>query len=109
MINRNYIAILFVSMLVLSTLAAMTQTGSKAGVPHFESVAHLAQLRRHINLDEDWRFHFGHAADPAKDFNYSISTIFSKSGGAAGTAIDARFKDSGWRKLDLPHDWVVEL
>ena len=41
MINRNYIAILFFSMLVLSTLAAMAQTGSKAGVPHFESVAHL--------------------------------------------------------------------
>jgi beta-galactosidase len=72
-------------------------------------VAQVGSLRRRINLDEDWRFHLGHAADPTKDFKYSISTIFSKSGGAAGTAIDPRFNDSGWRKLDLPHDWAVEL
>jgi beta-galactosidase len=60
-------------------------------------------------MNEGWKFHFGHAADPAKDFNYSIATIFSKTGGAARTAIDARFDDSKWRTLDLPHDWAVEL
>jgi beta-galactosidase len=65
--------------------------------------------RQHINFDNDWKFHFGHAANPEKDFNYSIATIFSKSGGAARTAIDPRFKDSAWRTLDLPHDWAVEL
>ena len=58
---------------------------------------------------KDWKFHFGNAANPEKDFNYSIATIFSKSGGAAGTAIDPRFKDSAWRTLNLPHDWAVEL
>ncbi|MBL7743236.1 MAG: glycosyl hydrolase 53 family protein [Chitinophagaceae bacterium] len=65
--------------------------------------------RQKINFDNDWRFHFGHAADPEKDFNYSIATIFSKSGGAANTAIDLRFKDSAWKRLNLPHDWAVEL
>ncbi len=65
--------------------------------------------RRQINLDRDWKFEFGHAANPEKDFNYGIRTIFSKSGGAFGTAIDSRFKDSAWRNLDLPHDWAVEL
>lgn len=65
--------------------------------------------RQRINFDKDWLFHFGHAANPEKDFNYSIATIFSKSGGAARTAIDPRFKDSAWRKLNLPHDWAVEL
>jgi len=65
--------------------------------------------RQQINLDRDWRFHFGHAANPEKDFNYSIRTIFSKSGGAWQTAIDPRFRDSAWRKLNLPHDWAVEL
>jgi len=60
-------------------------------------------------MDENWKFHFGHAADPLKDFNYSVTTIFSKSGGAYGTAIDPGFKDSSWRTLQLPHDWVVEL
>ncbi|MGF2411974.1 beta-galactosidase GalA [Ferruginibacter sp.] len=66
-------------------------------------------FRQQKNLDNDWKFHFGHAANPEKDFNYSIKTIFSKSGGAAGTAIDAKFKDSAWRTLNLPHDWAVEL
>lgn len=65
--------------------------------------------RQQIDFDNGWRFHFGHAGDPEKDFNYSISTIFSKSGGAPKTAIDPRFDDSKWRKLDLPHDWAVEL
>ncbi len=65
--------------------------------------------RLRMSLDEGWSFHFGHAANPEKDFNYGIATIFSKSGGAAGTAIDPRFNDSAWKKLDLPHDWAVEL
>lgn len=65
--------------------------------------------QRQTNIDEGWKFHFGHAADPEKDFNYSITTIFSKSGGAARTAIDPRFNDREWRTVDLPHDWAVEL
>lgn len=65
--------------------------------------------RQKIDFDKNWKFHLGHASNPEKDFNYSIATIFSKSGGAAGTAIDPRFKDSTWRSLDLPHDWAVEL
>jgi beta-galactosidase len=65
--------------------------------------------RKKINIDGNWRFHFGDASDPGKDFNYSIATIFSKSGGAAKTAIDARYNDSSWRAQDLPHDWAVEL
>lgn len=65
--------------------------------------------RQHIRFDTDWKFHLGHAANPEKDFNYSTATIFSKSGGASGTAIDPRFKDSAWRTVQLPHDWAVEL
>jgi len=62
-----------------------------------------------MNMDEDWKFHFGNAADPEKDFNYGLVPIFVKSGGAARTAIDVRFNDSSWRTLTLPHDWAVEL
>ncbi|MBV9960939.1 MAG: glycosyl hydrolase 53 family protein [Parafilimonas sp.] len=64
---------------------------------------------RKINFDNNWKFAFGSANNPAKDFNYSVTTIFSKSGNAPGTAIDPKFYDSSWRKLNLPHDWVVEL
>ena len=65
--------------------------------------------RKKISFDDNWKFHLGNAADPSKDFNYSIANIFSKSGNAAGTAIDPRFNDNSWRTLNLPHDWVVEL
>ncbi|MBK6635551.1 MAG: hypothetical protein IPG38_15765 [Chitinophagaceae bacterium] len=64
--------------------------------------------KKKINFDDDWKFAFGNANDPAKDFNYSIATIFSKTGAAQKTAIDPKFNDSNWRKLSL-HDWAVEL
>jgi len=65
--------------------------------------------RKQLRFDEDWKFSLGHAADPAKDFNFRIAPIFSKSGKAEGTAIDPRFNDSAWRTVQLPHDWAVEL
>lgn len=64
---------------------------------------------RKINFDDSWKFHFGNAYDPSKDFNYGIAVVFKKTGEATGTAIDPKFKDSNWRSLDLPHDWAVEL
>ncbi len=69
----------------------------------------LVHSQDRTNIDEGWKFHFGHADNPDKDFSFSTRTIFSKSGGAGGTAIDPRFKDSAWRDIDLPHDWAVEL
>lgn len=68
-----------------------------------------SQDRTKLNIDEDWKFHLGNASDPAKDFNYSIANIFSKSGAAGNSAINPKFNDSSWRTLNLPHDWVVEL
>lgn len=64
---------------------------------------------RKVNIDQDWKFSFGHASNPKEDFNYGIAVLFSKSGSAVNTAIDPRFDDSHWRSLNLPHDWAVEL
>jgi beta-galactosidase len=77
------------------------------GLLFFWSVSINAQKK--LNFDEGWKFHFGHAANPDKDFNYSTATIFSKSGGAAKTAIDPKFIDSTWTSVNVPHDWAVEL
>lgn len=68
-----------------------------------------AQNRIHQNFDRDWKFAFGHAQNPEKDFHYSLETVLSKSGAAPNTAIEPRFSDSSWRSLNLPHDWAVEL
>jgi len=65
--------------------------------------------RLSMNIDENWKFSFGNSSDPVKDYNYGIATIFAKSGGVVNTAIDPKFKDDGWRTVDLPHDWAVEL
>jgi beta-galactosidase len=62
-----------------------------------------------ILFDEGWKFHLGHAGDPVKDFNYRVSTIYSKSGKAENTAIDPKFNDKEWSDVQLPHDWAVEL
>ena len=62
-------------------------------------------------LDFGWRFQFGHADDPAKDFGFGAQNreaTFAKSG-AFPPVTRANFDDSAWRSIDLPHDWAVEL
>ncbi len=73
------------------------------------SLSQPIEARKKINFDEGWRFQLGHAADAAKDFNFTIANIFSKSGKGDGSAVDPKFNDSAWRQLNLPHDWAVEL
>ena len=68
-----------------------------------------ANAQKKINLDEDWKFHFGNSANPEKDFDYSKTSLFFKSNVFATTVINPKFVDSTWRSLNLPHDWVVEL
>ena len=72
-------------------------------------VAQNTSVRTHINFDDDWKFKFGNAADPSKDFNYGITAIFAKSGKTDNTALAFKFNDVEWRTLNLPHDWAVEL
>ena len=66
--------------------------------------------RERLLLDFAWRFHFGHADDPAKDFGFGDgrSGNFQKTGNFLPAGALA-FDDSDWRPLDLPHDWAIEL
>ena len=65
--------------------------------------------RQRMRIDDGWRFALGHAADPAQDFAHGTrSFFFAKAGYGDGPA--ARdFEDRPWRRVDLPHDWAVEL
>ncbi|WP_271298721.1 beta-galactosidase GalA [Sphingomonas sp. CV7422] len=59
---------------------------------------------------DDWRFHLGHAADPAKDFGFGRShDTYAKSGDAGTPAAEGTFDDSAWQAVTLPHDWAVDL
>jgi len=67
--------------------------------------------RERLLLDFDWRFQFGHANDPAKDFGLGArrrELQFAKSGNFLPVT-RPDFNDSDWRSVDLPHDWAVEL
>ncbi len=63
-----------------------------------------------LRLDEGWRFAFGHLSYMAKDFNFGQDQrTYAKQGPDGGDASQAKFDDSQWRELNLPHDWAVEL
>ena len=66
----------------------------------------MAGTRERLSLNSGWLFHLGDVAGPPiKGHGMSYGT--AKSGNATGAAA-TDFDDSAWRRLDLPHDWVVE-
>ncbi|WP_242097163.1 beta-galactosidase GalA [Sphingomonas sp. CROZ-RG-20F-R02-07] len=63
-----------------------------------------------VPLDRGWRFHLGHACDPAQDFGFGAShDTYGKSGDVGTPAATIGFDDAGWQAVDLPHDWAVDL
>ena len=66
--------------------------------------------RERLLLDFGWRFHFGNADDPAKDFGFGSGRTgnFQKTGNFLPAGSIA-FDDSDWKAVDLPHDWAIEL
>ena len=64
--------------------------------------------REHLLFDFGWKFFQGHATDPARDLGFGKGQgDFAKSGELWFST--AKFDDSKWRSLNLPHDWAVEL
>jgi hypothetical protein len=51
---------------------------------------------------------FSGGAEPLRDFGFGKGQEdFSKTGGFEFAT--AKFDDTAWRSLDLPHDWTVEF
>jgi len=69
-----------------------------------------ANDREVLLMDFDWLFALGHATDPAKDFNHRTAyfSYFAKAGYGDGPAAQ-NFDDRSWQKIDVPHDWCVNL
>jgi len=80
-----------------------------AGDPPRPGEAPAAATRERLLLDRGWRFHLGHADDAQQDFGYGRGEEFGKTGEFMVAPSKADFDVSGWREVDLPHDWVVEL
>jgi beta-galactosidase len=81
---------------------------SSPGAAVYQPEDNPSSPRERLLLDFGWRFHLGHACDPARDFGYGGDGVFSKSGELFEPSY-AKFDDSKWRAIDLPHDWAVEL
>ena len=62
--------------------------------------------REQLLMDRGWRFHLGEVPYP-KYFGHDQLYLATKSASSKGAG-RRDFDDSGWRIVDLPHDYVVE-
>src|SRR5215472_15302209 len=67
---------------------------------HQASAADLKSPRERLLMDFGWRFHLGDDWGSGEDL--------AKAGSSSGPARPG-FSDTGWRLLNLPHDWAAEL
>lgn len=94
-------------LLPLPSARAASAIPREAGTDPSQTPAAIAP-REELLLDFGWRFALGNGSDPAQDFGYGAGqNDFAKTGDFK--MAKAGFDDTGWRVLDLPHDWAVEL
>lgn len=73
-----------------------------------------ASLTAHekVRLDSGWEFAYGNASSPELDYGCGTEyfTYLTKAGSIHNAGpYSPSFKAEGWKKVDLPHDWVVDL
>jgi beta-galactosidase len=103
-----------------ATAIAGSEAKAAASVVHSSQIANVfpqmqtaaaGAMRERLSLDYGWRFALGNANDPAKDFGFGTlrrEGTFAKAGHVDGPAAP-RFDDTAWSKVDLPHDWAIDL
>ncbi|MGD0191774.1 MAG: beta-galactosidase GalA [Rhizomicrobium sp.] len=95
---------------VAAVAASATSIDAGTTPPLSAAVSSSDRLRERLLLDFGWKFHFGHAGDPIKDFGFGQNlNTFAKAGANVATAARPEFDDSDWQAISLPHDWAVEL
>ena len=62
--------------------------------------------REILSFDQGWRFHLGDIPFPEIK-GHGATYGNAKAGNAPGAAASV-YDDTGWRTVDLPHDWAVE-
>lgn len=63
-------------------------------------------------FDDGWKFAFGDASSPEKDFGRGTEyfNYFTKAASIHNEGpYSPKFDDSAWKEVSLPHDWVVDL
>lgn len=104
---RSGIALSASTLVAGSVSRAQALLAAYPGAASAEALAAVAP-REHLLFDFGWKFFQGHATDPSRDLGFGKDQgDFSKSGGFDFAT--EKFDDSKWRRLNLPHDWAVEL
>ena len=72
--------------------------------------------RERLNFDKDWKFAYGNAAPPTKDFgrgteyfNYLTKAASIHNEGPYSPKFEPSKWGAEWVDVTLPHDWVVDL
>ncbi len=76
------------------------------------AITYAQNVREAIRLDEGWKFAFGNAADPAKDFGCGIEyfNYLTKANSIHNEGpYSSKFDDKDWQEVRVPHDWVTTL
>ncbi len=76
------------------------------------SAVNAGNQRECIRLDEGWKFAFGHAGDPQRDFGCGTEyfNYLTKANSIHNQGpYSAKFDDSGWQSVRVPHDWAATL
>ncbi|VVT19928.1 Beta-galactosidase [Sphingomonas aurantiaca] len=95
---------------VLKTGGVTALAAIVPAVPIGAAAAAPISPREVVSLGTGWRFHLGHASDPAKDFGFGRShDTYAKSGDVGTPVAEPKFDDATWDAVSLPHDWAVDL
>jgi beta-galactosidase len=89
------------------TVFAVTVTVAACPPPSAQTLDEIPRER--ISIDRGWRFALGDANDPTRDFGFGTTDFFYAKTGFGDGPASLNFNDAGWRLLDLPHDWAVEM
>jgi beta-galactosidase len=97
------------TLILLASLALIASAASDVPIASPPEGSAPPPGRERLLMDSGWRFAFGHPSDPARDFDHGTGffSYFAKAGYGDGPAA-AKFDDTAWRSLNLPHDWAVE-
>ena len=109
MISRRDLLLSGLAVSASSALATRTWARTTSVLAAISEEAPAAVLpREKLLFDFGWKFQLGNGCDPAHDLDFGKGQgDFAKTG--EFDFATAKFDDSKWRSLSLPHDWAVEL
>ncbi len=94
--------------------SASPLSGSASLVSSASSVADSASVSvGSVLIDDGWTFSLGNAASMEADFTHGTEYFTylckAQSSNHSKSPIMPSFDDSAWQRVNLPHDWVVDL